>query len=453
VKILLIKPPTSPKQFPADDTFMSEPLELEYVAAGVSDKYDVRILDMRMDQALEKHLAEYAPDIVGATSYTPQVYLTRDILKKVKAYNPDILTVVGGHHATLVPQDFCAPDIDIIAIGEGVFTFREIVECVENRRDFTAVKGIALFHDGGLKFTEPREFPDLDSIPFPDRSLTERYRENYFFESSDWLGKPLASFRTSKGCPFRCRFCSNWKVTNGKYYTREPQFILEELKTIKEPYVEFADDETFVDLKRIDKLADLIIDSGIKKGFYSLARSDTVVKNPDVFKKWRKAGLERVFLGAESNRVKDLEYFRKQNTIDNNERAFSILKKIGIKVDASFIIPPDYDVEDFDNLAEYVKSLDAEFMLFMPLTPLPGTDLYNEMEDQLTSTTLELLDMCHMVLPTKLPLDKFYREFAYLYYKVNKSQRGKYNYTHVQKFMKLQRVLKNRHLNHLEEVK
>jgi radical SAM superfamily enzyme YgiQ (UPF0313 family) len=448
MKILLIKPPTSEKQLPGDDLFMSEPLELEYVAAGVSDKYEVRILDMRLEPSLEKHLEEYAPDIVGITSYTPQVYIAKDILKKVKANRPGILTVVGGHHATMAPQDFCDPDIDIIVMGEGVFTFREIVERFDNKQDVKEVKGIAFSQNGGLTFTEPREYPDLDSFPFPNRVLTGHYRENYFLETSDGLFKPLATLRTSKGCPYRCKFCALWKITKGKYLTRSPEAILEELKSIKEPYIDFADDETFIDLKRMHKLADLILDSGIKKLFSSAVRSDTVVENPDFFKKWRKAGLERVLIGMESNRPKDLEYLRKQNTTGNNEKAVSILRKMGVKIDASFIIPPDYDIEDFDNLANYAKNLKAEFVMCIPLTPLPGTDLYEEVKDQLTTSNLELFDLSHAVLPTRLPLKKFYRELTYLYYRINKSLAGKYDQSHIRKFMKLHKAIKHRHLHH-----
>ncbi len=284
MKILLIKPPTSEKQFPGDELSRNEPLELEYVAAGICDKYDVRILDMRLDKSLEKHLGEYSPDIVGLTGYTPQVYINKDLCKRIKAFNANILTVIGGHHATMAPQDFCDPDIDIIVIGEGVFTFREIVERLDNKQEVTDVKGIAFYHQRGLKYTEPRPYPELDGFPFPDRSLTEHYRQDYMLAPPDGLLKPLATLRTSKGCPFRCKFCALWKDTRGKYLTRDPHAVLKELKTIKEPYIQFGDDEPFIDLKRMDKLADLIIDAGIKKFFYSTVRSDTVVNSPGLFK-------------------------------------------------------------------------------------------------------------------------------------------------------------------------
>jgi radical SAM superfamily enzyme YgiQ (UPF0313 family) len=451
MKILLIKPPTSEKTLPGDALSLTEPLELEYVAAGVSDKYDVRILDMRLDPSLDKHLEEYAPDVVGLTSYTPQVYITKELCQKIKTFNPETLIVVGGHHATLLPRDFCDPHIDVIAIGEGVFTFREIAARIEKGQAVTDVKGIAFSHNGELKFTAPRDFPDLDSFPFPNRSLTEQYRQDYFAELPGGPSKPLAIFQTSRGCPHRCRFCSNWKVTGGRYLTRDPQAVVEELKTVKESFVDFADDETFIDTERADRLADLIIDSGIKKSIYCQARSDTVLKHPDLFEKWREAGLSRILIGVESNRPKDLEYFGKKSTIGNNKKAISILDKMGIKTVASFVISPDYDIEDFDSLADYARSLEAEFVMFYLLTPLPGIDLYDTLTDQLTTTNLELFDLTHMVLSTRLPLEKFYREWAYLYtrlYITRKNMAADYNPSSIQKFMKLFKDLKKRYLHH-----
>ncbi len=454
MKILLIDPPTSEITLSLGDFSMHEPLSIEYVAAGVSDKHDVRILDMRLDKSLEKHLAEFAPDIVGLTSYTIQVYITRDLCKKIKAFNPNILTVVGGHHATMAAGDFFDPNIDVIVRGEGVFTFREIVAGFEKKQDLCAVKGIAFARNNELIITEPRVHPDLDSFPFPARSLTEQYREKYTYFTESQELKPFATIQASRGCPYRCKFCAVWKFTDGKYLPRDPHAILEEIKIIKEDYIDLADDEAFVDKKKMDKLADLIIDSAIEKSFFTHARANTIVNNPELFEKWKEAGLKRIFIGIESNRAKDLEYFRKQNTISINEKAVSILKNLGIKFDASFIITPDYDIEDFDKLAEYTQNLGADVVVITPLTPLPGTDLYDELKDQITTSNLELFDLGHAVLPTKLPLEKFYREYYYLMFRANKYTleknflNARFNQPFSEHLSRLRKALRNRHLHH-----
>ena len=127
MKILLIEPAKAPRSIGGEDVFVYEPLALEYVAAGVSKDHDVRILDLRLDRDLEGALDYFSPDVVGITSYTVHVNVVRKITEQIKEWNPEALVIVGGHHATVVPEDFVSPCIDIIVMGEGVFVFREII--------------------------------------------------------------------------------------------------------------------------------------------------------------------------------------------------------------------------------------------------------------------------------------------------------------------------------------
>ena len=127
MKILLIEPPKAPVTIGGEDVFLFEPLALEYVAAGVNRDHDVRILDLRLEKDLQGALKEFSPDVVGITAYTVHVNTVRHLFEEIKAWNPQVLTVVGGHHATVMPEDFLSPFIDLIVIGEGVFAFKEIV--------------------------------------------------------------------------------------------------------------------------------------------------------------------------------------------------------------------------------------------------------------------------------------------------------------------------------------
>lgn len=89
--------------------------------------------------------------------------------------------------------------------------------------------------------------------------------------------RPLASIRTSKGCPYRCSFCALWKVAGGRYLTREPAKVVEELSRIEEEYVFFADDES-----RMRTLASLTRDSGIRKRTFLYGRSDTIARHREL---------------------------------------------------------------------------------------------------------------------------------------------------------------------------
>lgn len=411
MRILLIEPPKPILAIGGDDVFIYEPLALEYLAAGVSDEHDVKILDLRLDKDLKHMIVEFKPDIVGITAYTIHVNIVKSLFEQIKTWDRKILTVVGGHHATVVPEDFISSFIDLIVIGEGVFSFKEIVGRYERKEQLDGIPGVAVVKGNSLTKTNEKPYNSLDEFPFPNRGLTKEYRPFYY---SEWM-KPLASIRTSKGCPYRCKFCAQWKLSGGQYYRRKPEKIIEELARIEEDYVFFADDESLIDAPRMNRLAQLIKEAEIKKRYFLYARSDTITKNPDLLKDWRDVGLERVFVGIEFFRDEDLAYIQKKSTTKDNEKAVRILHDLGVDVYASFIIRPEFTKEDFASLKKYSQQLELIFASYAVLTPLPGTDLYQEVRDQLIVNNYDYFDFIHTLLPTTLPLKEFYSEYHNLY--------------------------------------
>jgi radical SAM superfamily enzyme YgiQ (UPF0313 family) len=411
MKILLIQPAKPGKALGGEDFSIFEPLALEYLAAGVAPDHDVRILDMRLDTDLDFHLRDFRPDVVGITSYTVHVNTVNRLFEQIKSFNPEICTVVGGHHATVSPGDFYTPHIDLIVSGEGVFPFREAMVRLEKKQGLSEMPGAISLANGAVLLHQDDHDLDLDAFPFPRRDLTNAYRQSYF---SEWM-RPLASIRTSKGCHFRCQFCALWKLTGGRYLSRTPERIVEELGTIREDYVFFADDESLLDTARMATLADLIVRTGIRKRFFLYGRSDTIAHNPKLLEKWKKAGLERIFVGLEFMRDQDLKKVRKGSTVANNEKALHILKDLGIDIWPMFMVRPEFDRQDFMDLRTYCLGLDLDFIGFSVLTPLPGTDLYDEVRDQLINANFDYFDFFHTLLPTKLPLPDFYQELASLF--------------------------------------
>ena len=411
MRILLVEPPKAPLTIGGEDVFLFESLALEYLAAAVAPDHDVEILDLRLGENLPETLERFRPDVVGITAYTVHVNVVHRLFEEIKRWNPEALTVVGGHHATVAPEDFISPFIDLIVIGDGVVTFREIVEHFEKRERFDGIPGLAIRTVNGMVRTVPRPLLDLDTFPPPNRKLTAPYRSRYYCE---WM-RPLASIRTSRGCPYRCNFCALWKIAEGRYLRRRPERVVEELATIEEPFVFFADDESLVDAPRMKTLARLIREARIQKRYFLYGRSDTIARNLELLEMWREIGLERVFVGLEFFRDEDLAYIKKGSTTTDNEKAAQILNELGIEIYASFILRPEFKQEDFEALRAYCHKLGLRFATFAVLTPLPGTDLYTETEDRLITRNYDLFDFNHTLLPTALPLDQFYKEFRGLY--------------------------------------
>ena len=418
MKILLIQPPFNSNLIGGGILYMNEPLALEAIGAVVPE-HKVKLLDMRVDQNLEHELSNFQPDIVGITAYTTDVYVANDILKKVKNHNKDILTVVGGHHASLLPEDFYKEFVDVIVVGEGQYTFRELVYAYEENRSFESVDGLILNIEGIARPTLRRKLENnLDKFPFPDRNLTKEYRNCYFRAS--W--RPVATVITSRGCPYRCNFCSVWKLQDGKYRTRSPENVLEEILTIEEDYISISDDNFLQDIPRATKIYELIKKSGMKKKFKVVGRTDVVAKNPDIIEKWKEIGLDMVVLGLESIRDEELKWLNKKTTVKTNEEAINVLNKNNIKVIGQFIIHPEYTYDDFEALFEYIQKTNISHPLFTILTPLPRTELYYQKEGQLLTRNYEMFDLAHCVLPTKLPREEFHKCFADLLVKCYSNQ-------------------------------
>lgn len=410
MKILLIQPRSNDPLM--DQIYLFEPLALEYLGAGLrQDNHEVRLVDARIDEDYRTPLAEFRPDLVGLTGFTSHLNILLDLAREVKAMLPEAKVVVGGHHATVRPQDFDIPEIDVVVIGEGVFTLKELARAFAQGSPLREISGIGVPSRDGMLFSEPRPYTDLNLLPFPDRSLTSRYRHNYF---SEWF-KPLASVRTSLGCTARCTFCALWNITGGKYLRRDPEQVIAELRAVQEPNVFFCDDESMCDVKRMERLADLIAESGIRKTYFLYGRVDTIVKNPELFAKWARIGLAQVFVGMEDFSDQRLSALKKGTTVEQQRRAAQILRDLGVMMYASYMVDPAYTKEDFAALKAHVRQMKHNYATFTVMTPLPGTELYENNRERLLSRRPELFDMLHALLPTTLPPRGFYRELIHLY--------------------------------------
>jgi hopanoid C-3 methylase len=386
------------------------------VGGGIRENHEVRLLDLRIEkrEALQETIETFKPDIIGCSGCTIDVYNVKELLAEAKRLKPGILTVVGGHHATMMPTDYFEDYIDLIVTGEGAGTFRKICENHETQRSFETIENIYYRANGKMVFTRKADYPSLETLPLPARDLTAQYRHRYkilYISGTD----PVAFALSSTGCVFRCKFCAIPRSVDFKLHTREIDKVVEELSAIEEKFIFWLDDEFLINPRRATLLASEIEKAGIKKKYWFYGRSDSIVHHPECIEAWARIGLHYVMIGLESHKDDDLERMQKSSSVAKNEEALRILKGLKVKVKGNFIVQPEFDKEDFKGLADYARRLDIDAPVFSILTPLPGTDLYDELKDRLITKNYNLYDLLHTVLPTKLPLKEFYKQYFCLF--------------------------------------
>lgn len=399
--------------YPGKRAFLDpEPLGLEALAAMIPD-CDIRIIDQRFeDRPVKQIIQGFMPDIVGVTATTSVVYQAMDILKTVKEVNPEAFTVVGGSHASSWPQDFNLPSVNAVVIGMGEEPFKEVVEAVSQKKDIRDIKGLAVPAEGSIHLTPPREINrDMDSLPFPRRDLTDRYRHRYRYI----IGKfPLALISTSRGCVNRCSFCAIWRLMNGRYITRSPENVVEELATINQNVVRFADGNTFGDIKRVHALVDRILESGIKKFYIADISTNIIIKQSKLIEKMKAAGLSSVVLGVESVDDEKLDQKNKRCTVDDHIEAINILHQNELSIAGNFICDADFEVRDFHKISEFIDKQKIDVPFVHVATPLPGTQMMEQMKDSIITDNYHYFDLRHQVLPTKIDRKLWWKEFKKL---------------------------------------
>ncbi len=415
MKVLLVQPQQG-TSFGISKIVTTEPLGLESIASPMlADGHDVRILDLKVEKPsrLDEEMKKFSPDAVGIScSFTTDVYPTLEVANHIKNSKEDTFVFVGGHHASLLPSDLLKPSVDAMVIGEGEVTAKELINQLQRREDPSQIKGVTTHaHIGSEGFT-PRELArDINLFPAPARHLTKKLRNKYHMA----FDGPMAAMESSRGCPFDCNFCSVWVFFDRKARVKSPEKALEEITGIEEKEIFLTDDIAFVNRNESEKLALLLRENQIKKVYTCETRADLIIRNRDLLKLWKEVGLKTVFVGIEKIDDEGLKSVNKRTKATTNNKALEVLMSLGIRPIATFIVDPMFTEEDFDRLKEYSIVNDLLAPTYTILTPLPGTEVYDERKNELITGNYLMYDLLHAVLPTRLPLERFYGRFADLY--------------------------------------
>jgi len=386
------------------------PMGISYIASYIRDRYEVKILDSVAEgyeeerwlsdnyfeyglsvEEIVKRVEEFGADVVGVSClFSSQFLVVRDIVNEVKRRFPEVITVIGGTHPSFLPEDSFGriEGLDFVVLHEGEESFLRLLDSLVRGYGWEEIDGLAWREDGGVRVNEKRSWiRDLDDLPFPARDLLpmERYFEinipfMFFSRSSRNI-----SFITSRGCPYRCRFCSSCYHWGRRIRYRSVESVLEELEELVVRYgieeVKFEDDNLMANVGRAKEIFRGMIDRGLK--LHWNMPNGVMIKaldDDELLGLMRDSGCYEVILAFESGDQYVVDHIIRKPL--DLEKARGIVRKVkgyGIDAHAFFIVGfPGERMEQIERTFEYARSLDLDKAYFFIFNPLPGSELYDE---------------------------------------------------------------------------
>ncbi|MFH1314594.1 MAG: radical SAM protein [Candidatus Eisenbacteria bacterium] len=359
------------------------PMGLLYVAQALREAgVEVTIFDMRKSRITDLPLRRYL--FAGITMMTGKMIKHGlRAARMIREYDPRIPIVLGGVHPSMLPEQTLRHELaDIVVVGEGEETAKEIARSLLGDGDLSEIKGIGYKGNGNPITMNPRrEFIDLNetSMDLPHDLL-----------GIDFQGARAFPINTSRGCPYRCGFCYNQSFNKRSFRYKSATRIVDEveyyIKKYDIPSFSFGfEDEFFSKPSRVREMADLILSRDLKITWGSFCRFDSFEKIDDhSLKLLKRSGCKSLFFGAESGSQRILdEVIKKDITTEQVVRGVERLKRADIFHLVSFMCClPTETQEDLDatfalidRIAENNSKLfiNGIFVYF----PIPGTPLFD----------------------------------------------------------------------------
>ncbi|HTY47384.1 MAG TPA: radical SAM protein [Methanomassiliicoccales archaeon] len=395
------------------------------------DDLEIEVIDCQAEsldwKALEKRIEAFEPDVVAASGFTCNAYTCAKVAEISKKIDKDIVTALGGQHFSYADVESMHeyPEIDFIVRGEGERTLVHLLRALRDESDLTSVDGLTFRHGNEIVQNRPRELiENLDELPFPAYHLLEKNLDRYHFTMMAGKGRYMIT-EGSRGCFHRCGFCTQWKHWGARWRTKSPKRIAEDMARLRDDYgagFVWLTDDNFEFGKRGKELAAELKARGFNESneFFFQARTDDIASHPDEVAKLAAVGNNWQLVGVENNSPEFLKQFHKGERVEDARKAVGVLKDNGVLAQAMVIIGSRSDThESIKKLREYTLDLDPELAIFSCLTPMPGTELYDEAKRNrwLDDKNLAHYDMAHAIMPTETLTRSEVQEELYVCYR------------------------------------
>jgi len=408
--VLLISPPAFTFKSSVDINPLP-PMGMGYIAAVLKKYgYNVAIIDslglgwgtrqvvqndiIRIglsDIEISDYIEKIKPDVVGVSNlFSKQFYNALNIAKIVKKTNSNITTVFGGAHPSADPYSVMAhPEIDAVVEGEGEYPFLKYLQFLNDKLSESELESIYIRKNGQVRFFERKSWIDLDDLPWP--TYDQMNLDIYFGLNSSHGERRHEKFLpmiTSRGCPYKCTFCTAYKVWGKKFRTRDVDDVISEMKFIKKEYgikeIMFEDDNTTLNVKRAKRLFNKMIEEKLDFEWDTPNGVAAFALDNEVLDVMKQAGCYKVNLAIESGNEEHLKYNIKKPV--KLKRVVELVKhcqKINLSVGTFLVfgIPGETEKMVWDSI-RFVKNMKIYTPFISIATPYPGSELFNLCKDK-----------------------------------------------------------------------
>ncbi len=393
MNIILIRPMTPDTsrsglvsiQYPINIGYLSSYVKKHGIECGVKD-YEVEPFS---ESAFIGFIGQKNPVLIGFSCMTPHITHAAAMAKLAKKYFPNISTVIGGVHATAIPEKTLAEfaQFDIVVMGEGEQTLVELAQKLNTSGFIGNVEGTALRQAGAITVNPPRcMIENLDDIPFPDRDILElrHYKKSHVTRGISRKVVPIAEMLSSRGCPHECIFCASKIVHSRKVRFRSAENIIAEIKILSENYgishFSFLDDIFTMKMPLMEPVCKYL--KSIGATFDCLTRVNDI--DEPKMGLLVSCGCKKISFGVESGSTRILKSIKKGITLDDIRTAFRLARKFKLRlIEASFMIGchPDETIEDIEETRKLIYELRPDILALFITIPYPGTELYTLMKN------------------------------------------------------------------------
>jgi radical SAM superfamily enzyme YgiQ (UPF0313 family) len=374
-------------------------LGVAYIAAFLREAdfkvgiIDAPVLNLQESDILQE-IEKLRPKVIGISAITPVFHRAVRLAEAIKRQFPDILILLGGHHASILPVEVLQDNqaFDIVVYGEGEITALEIMsrykehgfdknKFLNDIQSLRNILGIGFSgYAGEITITPARKpIEDLDKLPYPAWDLLPMHK--YIPLPNQYLRKPVVHMVAIRGCPYQCSFCSNNSVFGRKIRAVSPARLVNIIKYAKARFgareISFWDDSMTVDKKWMVEFCRIMIEEDLDITWTCYSRVDTVSK--DILFLMKRAGCWNIFYGYESGNQELLDIIGKNITLEQIKQVNQWTKDAGIEVRASFMIAmPGETPEMAKKTIDFAISLEPDYAQFSVTTPFPKTKLYED---------------------------------------------------------------------------